>query len=285
MDRGTHVPKLKFKSFPKIIAKLKQEQELKVLLSSQDYYGMASECHGVCLIINNNTLNKGLDERKGTDRDEENLVETWRYLGYHVEVRRGMSYQETINIFCDIDEFLNDVDRKTDKMSRLAHDSFVCCLLSHGDKSCIISSDSQMIPIDHLAKAVGASNILQRRPKIFFIQAYQGEGFSETKLHVRKSSIQSDSSGIQTTKRPHIFISYAIAQGKACRDTDKGSWYIDAVCKTLCEKSEQKTLGQLQEHIEKQVAQDEDESETLKKFKQQPTSSNELRKKVHFFYK
>ena len=55
-----------------------------------------------------------------------------------------------INIFRDNDDFLSGVDRKTDEKSELAHDSFVCCLLSNSDKSCIFSSDSEKIHIDHL---------------------------------------------------------------------------------------------------------------------------------------
>ena len=67
---------------------------------------MNSDRHGVCLIINNKTF-KGKTKRTGTDRDEENLVETWRYLGYHVEVHRDMNFQKTINIFGNIDDLLS----------------------------------------------------------------------------------------------------------------------------------------------------------------------------------
>ena len=82
---------------------------------------------------------------------------------------------------------------------------------------------------------------------------------AETKLHVQKSSIQSDSSGIKTTKRADIFISYATAD-----IIENGSWYFSAVRARSYAKRASKT------HLvraEVQVA--EDESEALKKFKQQ----------------
>ena len=288
VDRGTHMPQLKFET-SEVIAELKLKQEVKVPYYERGYYTMNSNRHGVCLIINNKTF-KDKTERKGTDRDEENLVETWRYMGYHVEVRRDMTFRKTVDIFCDIDDFLSGVDKKAKEKAELAHDSFVCCLLSHGNKSCIYSSDSKEVTIEYLEKAVGASKRLGGKPKVFFIQACQGEGMGtsviETNLHVDKA-LQSDG-GIQTSRRADIYISYATAQGdQAYRHEVKGSWYVSAVCKTLCEKSKQNTLDQLQKFINEQVAEDEDKvyvSETGKKYKQQSTANDQLKSNVHFFF-
>ena len=129
------------------------------------------------------------------------------------------------------------------------------------------------------------------RPKIFFIQACQGKepgcGIVESEPHVEKSLVSDGK--VQTTDRSDIYISYATVQGnRAFRHTEKGSWYIGAVCKILCEESKQSTLTQLQIFINKQVTEDEDKvytsEEDLEKFKQQPYASNQLRSNVHFFY-
>ena len=287
MDRGTYVPQLKFEESPKVIAELKLTQEVKVPYYERGYYTMNSNRHGVCLIINNKTF-KDQAERKGADRDEENLVETWRYMGYHVEVRRDMSFRKIVDIFCDIDDFLSGVDKKAKEKAELAHDSFVCCLLSRGNTSCIYSSDSKELPIKYFEKAVWASKRLGRKPKVFFIDASQGEELGtdvvETELYVKSGQYH----GSNTCGKRDIYFSYATVQGYlAYRHISKGSWYTNAVCKSLCEESKQNTLDQLQEIIFQQVAGDEDKvyvSETGKKYKQQPTFSNQLNSNVHFFY-
>ena len=300
MDRGTYVPRLRLESSAMTVAELKPKQEVKV--PDGECYNMEFKKHGVCLVINNKTFEDQSEPRKGTDRDEANLVETWRYLGYHVEVRRNMSHGEIKSIFDKVDDFLSGVDQKTDEKSKLAHDSFVCCLLSHGDTSCIISSDSKKIQIQYLEKSVGASKKLLEKPKIFFIQACQGEEFGcgivESKVGVKKPLVSD--SNVLIPDRSDIYISYATVQGNlAIRDPEKGSWYIGVVCKTLCEESKQNTLNQLQLLINKQVTQDKDKLYTVKdkgkvymvkedskdtKYKQQPTGSNQLTKNVHFFY-
>ena len=50
-----------------------------------DSYKMSSEPHGVCAIINNEKFSSH-SEREGTQVDETNLAQCFRYLGYKVEV-------------------------------------------------------------------------------------------------------------------------------------------------------------------------------------------------------
>ena len=143
MDRGTYTPQLKFESGNQI-AELTPKEELHIPELSDGYYPMASKKHGVCLVINNKTFKDPKHrERKGTDRDEYNLIETWRYLGYHVEVRREMTAREITDIFYSIDEMLKSINGEM--KSQVANDSFVCCILSHGNKFCIYSSNSKEV--------------------------------------------------------------------------------------------------------------------------------------------
>ena len=55
--------------------------------SYRGFYPMKSEKHGVALIINNIEF-KTHPLRTGTERDEHNLTETWRFLGYHIVIMR-----------------------------------------------------------------------------------------------------------------------------------------------------------------------------------------------------
>ena len=71
----------------------------------------------------------------GTDRDEANLVETWQYLGYHIVVFKDLKRDTMAQLFLNINrEVLKDV-RDVDH----EHDSFVCCILSHGQEGMYLS--------------------------------------------------------------------------------------------------------------------------------------------------
>ena len=86
---------------------------------------MKAEKHGVALIINNKTfLAKEHKVRMETDRDEQNLIETWLFLGYYIVVVRNITRDEMARTFEKIDTLLNIAEG-------VANDSFVCCILSH----------------------------------------------------------------------------------------------------------------------------------------------------------
>ena len=93
---------------------------------------MKSEKHGVAMIINNKMfVKKKHGTRTGTDRDEDNLIETWQYLGYHVVVFKDCKRDTMAQLFLNIDEaILNDV-------RDVEHDSFVTCILSHGKEGTV----------------------------------------------------------------------------------------------------------------------------------------------------
>lgn len=167
IDRGMYTPQLKFKSGDQI-EKLNPKKELNIPSLAKGYYPMASKKHGVCLIINNKTFKDQHSVRRGTERDEYNLIETWRYLGYHVEVRREAKLRDIMDIFYDIDETLKTISREV--KSQVPNDSFVCCFLSHSSEYGIYSVDNKEIKIDYLERALGASELLQNKPKILFIE-------------------------------------------------------------------------------------------------------------------
>ena len=88
---------------------------------------MKSKKHGVAVIISNKKF-KQHETRKGTDRDEANLIETWQFLGYHVIVLKDCKRDAMARLFWNVDEeILNNV-------LNVEHDSFVCCILSHGEE-------------------------------------------------------------------------------------------------------------------------------------------------------
>ena len=127
---------------------------------------MKAEKHGVALIINNKVfLAKEHKVRTGTDRDEYNLIETWLFLGYHVVILRDCTRDEMAHTFEKIDHLLKSV-------AGVAHDSFVCFILSHGLEEVVFGSDSRPLGYAQIQRCLAKSEILRSRPKLLFIEVH-----------------------------------------------------------------------------------------------------------------
>ena len=74
-------------------------------LKHEDLYPMKKEPHGICLIINNYTFfqvdeqYERLNDRSGAQKDQENLVETFNFLKYKVELHENLSSDMMVDTF------------------------------------------------------------------------------------------------------------------------------------------------------------------------------------------
>lgn len=128
-------------------------------------------------------------------------------------------------------------------MDHMNKDCFVCCILSHGDKGIIFGTDGQEIPIQELTTSFTGLKCfsLAGKPKVFFIQACQGDAFQrgitiETDSGELDSSVEADARfqlecipdeadfllGMATVKD---YVSY--------RSPTQGTWYIQSLCQHL----------------------------------------------------
>ena len=196
-------------------------------------YPMQNFPHGTCVIINNRKFTDPDHEcREGTEIDEKNLSETFRYLGYSIEIYRDCKASEIVGVFNGLQE-----------RNFSEHDSFVCCILSHGQEGKIIGSDSRPIELDDITSLFTADKCptLSGKPKMFFIQACRL--MKPTKVvkkfdHGVRTSTDDGGQLIRTGTRPveaDFFLGYATPQGyPAFRNLDDGSWYILELCRVFC---------------------------------------------------
>lgn len=103
VDRGKHVPQLKLDSDDRIT--MLKPKPLRITELRQGYYPMNN---GVALIVNNHYFSDPGWERKGAERDEYNLKETFLFLGYCPLIFKNLSKKEIIYIFSHLDDFLTD---------------------------------------------------------------------------------------------------------------------------------------------------------------------------------
>ena len=162
--RGTHAPHLMPDSDNK--------PELLHLNRQADYYDMRHEMHGVAVIVNNTTFDKHLI-REWSDIDEHNLKETFLYLGYRVIICRNLKSYDIVGFFENIDKILEDSNAGA--TNKVANDSFVCCMLSHGSEGVIAGSDSEPVNIQSIELSLEQSKMLKSKPKMLFIQACRGD--------------------------------------------------------------------------------------------------------------
>ncbi|NXN34594.1 CASP8 protein, partial [Nycticryphes semicollaris] len=206
-------------------------------------YKMTSRPRGVCLILNNHSFEKArkavpepkiLKDRNGTDVDAVALKKVFSELHFEVKEHKDLTAKEirqTVNIY-----------QSKDHKDR---DCFVCCILSHGKKGVIYGVDGQEVPIQELTTSFAGQNCrsLTGKPKVFFVQACQGDACQKG-VTVETDSAEQDSS-VQTDARCQLDCIPAEADfllGMATlpdhvsfRSPTQGTWYIQALCQHLME--------------------------------------------------
>ncbi|NXY29069.1 CASP8 protein, partial [Pomatorhinus ruficollis] len=204
-------------------------------------YKMTSRPCGVCLILNNHNFakaregvleHKHMKDRNGTDVDAAALRNVFSKLHFRVEEYRDLTAEgirETVKSF--------QIKDHKDK------DCFVCCILSHGKKGIVYGVDGQEVPIRELTTVFTAQNCnsLAGKPKVFFIQACQGDAFHqgvtiETDSGEQDSSVERDAR-FQLDCIPaeaDFLLGMATLQDYVSyRSPREGTWYIQALCQHL----------------------------------------------------
>ncbi|XP_070588154.1 caspase-10 [Erythrolamprus reginae] len=201
-------------------------------------YKMDGQCRGHCLIINNVDFGSRLGKRNGSQKDAMELKRVFTWLGFQVE-----KHDDKTSI--EIEKLLEDWQSKDWKNS----DCLVCCILSHGESGAIFGTDGRLIPIRKITSYFKANNcpLLSQKPKLFFIQACQGEKIQPAvilpKDSTPASSLEPDAQSSGFVSQPLIssipdeadfLLGMATVDGYLCfRHVLEGAWYIQALCNKL----------------------------------------------------
>ena len=262
-----HVPKLKLESNPGDVMKV---ETCPVQRPSRlpGLYQMKNKehGHGVALIINNeNFAADRHKKRNGTNRDEENVVETFRFLGYRVEIRRDCKKEDIESLFDNIDSLIKNED-----------DSFICCILSHGCANVVYGSDSNQVLLrtkpNSLEKKLGEKcPRLNGKPKIFFLSTCRQQN-----TVTRGSQTEPELEGDTIIPRADFVFCFATLPGEAAtRYPDTGNIYIRKLCHVVCENATKATLYELHLKVTRELKQGSDD--------QVPAFEGQLDRSVYFF--
>ena len=241
------------------------------------------------MIINNVEFEShtNLDSRDSSDEDCENLDILFKDYGYDVKV------QDTRNLkAAQMKEKLTSLVKDDD------HDSFICCVLSHGTKDGVQGTDGIVVPIEELTEIVDGNNCpaLINKPKLFFFQFCRGDLRPKSvPLHpkvqppeVQRKKIVFDGEEQKKDKGkklPHnadFLLSFSTSDGtRAMRCTKTGSPYIITLCNAIKKNASKRSIDEILLIVHNEVATG-DWGEDYD-YQQMPEMKSTLRKK--FFFK
>lgn len=264
-----------------------REPDSKPQQTADKVYRMKSKPRGYCVIFNNYDFSKArknvpklrkIKDRTGTDLDAEALHNTFSEL--HFEV---VHYKDTTA------KAICETLKKYQRMDHNGKDCFICCILSHGDKGIIYGCDGQEAPIYELTSYFTGLKCpsLAGKPKIFFIQACQGDNYQkgiavETDSEEKEAYLEMDSNQKRNIPDEADFL-LGMATVNNCvsyRNPAEGSWYIQSLCQSLRERCPRgDDILTILTEVNFEVS-NKDDMKNMGKQMPQPTFT--LRKKLYF---
>lgn len=242
-----------------------------------EFYRMDKIPHGICVIINNHKFyhltdpEKALCNRSGAEIDQDNLKLTFEHLSYIVEIYDNLTHTQ-----------IKDVVLSMAQRNHANYDSFVCCILTHGEQNMIYGADSIPISLLDLSGALKICTTLINKPKMFFIQADHGDREEKNaELAVGEAiplgSPQQPNVPLQTD----FFFSYATRLSSAAYQSHhRGSWYISELCKVLKTHGYTSNLSNMMRRVNDGMC----KAFAKEGCKQTAEFVDQLRKDVRFFY-
>ncbi|XP_033347632.1 caspase-1-like [Bombus vosnesenskii] len=190
------------------------------------YYNMNHAKRGLAIIFNHEFFTiTHLKPRCGTNVDCENLVNTFKDLGFEVNDFHNYTHRD----------IMKNLERVAD-MDHSEHDCLVVAILSHGDLGILYAHDTSYKP-DSIWSLFTSDRCptLAGKPKLFFIQACQGDKLDAgTTL---KERTETDGESVTTFRIPchaDFLIAYSTIPGYySWRNTTRGSWFMQALCLEL----------------------------------------------------
>ncbi|XP_030608760.1 caspase-8 [Archocentrus centrarchus] len=213
-----------------------------------EYYPLTHNPRGLCVVFNNEIFTGSeLKDRGGTQKDADALDTLFTRLGFEVVIHNNLTAAAMLNEIRSIStrNFQND-------------DALVVCVLSHGERGCVFGTDGNKVHLEDLTFPFtsGRAPTLAGKPKLFFIQACQGDqyqkGFVPCTL---RPGEEENERGLETDAGPppeavpsqaDFLIGMAtVEEYKSFRNTVTGSIYIQELCRQLMSSAESREMDDI----------------------------------------
>ncbi|CAL7952152.1 unnamed protein product [Xylocopa violacea] len=187
-------------------------------------YEMKLNRRGICLILNQVHF-EDHNDRSASEVDENTIQVTFTQLGFEVRIKRDLT-------FASISEVMG-------KLTREDHSDCDCIsifVLSHGEDNGKIYAKDMPYPLITIFTSLTNCISLAGKPKLFFIQACRGTS-KDNGIKGRDIGIDANDNIYYTIPAFADFLfCYSSMDGYySFNDPDKGSWYIQTLCRTIDE--------------------------------------------------
>jgi len=193
-----------------------------------EVYNMNHPRRGIAIIFNHMNFDPrlGLKQRNGTNVDRDSLRSVLKGLDFEVKVYNDLYFKQ--------------LERVLEEVACHDHTDADCifvAVLSHGEMGILYAQDQPFKP-DRLWCHFNAEKCptLAGKPKLFFIQACQGDQLDGgVRLHaVAKTETDSNAHTYKIPSHADFLIAYSTIPGfYSWRNTSNGSWFVQALCKEL----------------------------------------------------
>ncbi|KAH8312611.1 hypothetical protein KR044_011672 [Drosophila immigrans] len=190
-------------------------------------YNMRHKHRGMALIFNHEHFDvPTLKSRAGTNVDCENLARVLKQLDFEVSVHKDCRYKEILSSI----EYAASQNHED-------NDCILVAILSHGEMGYIYAKDMQY-KLDNIWSLFTANHCptLAGKPKLFFIQACQGDRL-DAGVTMQRGRTETDGDSSMSYKIPihaDFLIAYSTIPGfYSWRNTTRGSWFMQSLCAEL----------------------------------------------------
>ena len=153
------------------------------------------------------------------------------------------------------------------------HDSFICCLMSHGEENVIYGIDGEPFIIKSIYQFLGdGCAALISKPKMVFVQACRGDETAEVEPLPRDGVPKSDG----PRNVADFLLSFPTFNGHSAFRDDNGSWYMKALCFIFSKNHEKHDVLNMIIAVHNEV------SDRMDLAGQVPSYESSLRCMVHF---
>ncbi|XP_075588939.1 caspase-1 isoform X2 [Dermatophagoides farinae] len=205
---------------------MQQQQSIQISSKRDDlYYNMGHEYQGRCIILNYESFDsEELSRRRGTESDVRKLLQTFKQLNFVVQMYNDLTQQKTFDIF-----------RQESMFDHTNYNCFVICVLTHGSNGILHTKDKKFDTNKMFEFFTGSRcPTLVGKPKLFFIQACQGEKFDSGVL--AHDSPLSTPNYFMVPNYADFLIFYSTFPGYySWRNVEHGSWFIQTLCEVFDE--------------------------------------------------
>ncbi|XP_069839435.1 caspase-8-like isoform X2 [Dendropsophus ebraccatus] len=181
--------------------------------------------HGLCIIVDNHNF-KNHEQRKGTEKDADAIEKVFKSRNYGVIRHKDLTGEGILKIMkYYADKCHND------------YDSFICFVLSHGEKGIVFGTDWEEVPVKDITNCFNGLKCpsLVGKPKVFFIQACQGDKFDPGVTYASDNNTAMYVGDAKTLPVTADFLTAfaCVEDYVSLRSTVTGSVYIQTLCTVL----------------------------------------------------